>query len=87
MTRYFCDDKRCLPAIGNVMVYRDPSHITATYAKTLAPMLLNEMSPGLPVGWVTRRAQTSTRGVSPVDGTVRKELGPARASSLLAVVE
>lgn len=36
MSEYFCDDKSCQPVIGNVLVYRDYHHITATYSKTLA---------------------------------------------------
>ena len=35
----FCDDKVCHSVIGNVIVYRDEHHITATYAKMLAPAL------------------------------------------------
>jgi peptidoglycan/LPS O-acetylase OafA/YrhL len=39
MSEYFCDASRCPPVIGNVIVYRDDSHITAAYSRTLAPML------------------------------------------------
>jgi hypothetical protein len=52
MSDYFCDETHCHPVIGNVIVYRDDSHITATYSMTLAPMLLREMRDGLPVGWI-----------------------------------
>jgi peptidoglycan/LPS O-acetylase OafA/YrhL len=34
-----CPTARCAPIIGNVLVYRQGSHITATYIKTLAPRL------------------------------------------------
>ena len=34
-----CPTDRCAPVIGNVLVYRQGSHITATYIKTLAPRL------------------------------------------------
>jgi len=51
MSDYFCDETHCHPVIGNVIVYRDDSHITAAYSMTLAPMLLREMHDGLPVGW------------------------------------
>jgi hypothetical protein len=30
----------CPLVIGNVLVYRDANHITATYSKTLAPFLV-----------------------------------------------
>ena len=39
LSDYFCDEEVCHSVIGNVIVYRDQHHITATYAKTLAPVL------------------------------------------------
>jgi len=33
--------------IGNVLVYRHMNHITATYVRTLAPMLQNELEKAL----------------------------------------
>jgi len=36
---YFCPGQDCPPAIGNVLIYRDSWHVTATYAETLAPVL------------------------------------------------
>jgi hypothetical protein len=36
LTRYFCDDERCPPVAGNVLIYSDLHHITATYARTLS---------------------------------------------------
>lgn len=38
LTDFFCDEV-CTPVVGNVLVYRDTNHITATYATTLAPMV------------------------------------------------
>ena len=34
-----CPSDPCAPIIGNVLVYRDPDHMTATYAGTLRPIL------------------------------------------------
>ena len=34
-----CEPRSCPPVIGNVMVYRDGSHLTATYLRTLTPAL------------------------------------------------
>jgi len=34
-----CPAEQCPPVIGNVLVYRQGSHITATFARTLAPRL------------------------------------------------
>lgn len=39
LSDYFCDDTTCYPVIGNMMVYRDQHHLTASYVKTLAPVL------------------------------------------------
>ena len=39
LTDSFCDDTTCYPVIGNIIVFRDDNHITAEYAKTLAPAL------------------------------------------------
>nr|WP_106781395.1 acyltransferase family protein [Lysinibacillus timonensis] len=39
LSDYFCDETTCHSIIGNVIVYRDAHHLTAAYAKTLAPVL------------------------------------------------
>ena len=36
----FCEPNFCPPIIGNVIVYRGDSHLTNTFAKTLAPYIL-----------------------------------------------
>ncbi len=38
-TPWLCPDGACEGAIGNVAVYMDDNHLTATYGRTLAPML------------------------------------------------
>jgi len=44
-----CPTERCAPVIGNVLIYRQGSHLTATYVKTLAPRLARALSKvGLP---------------------------------------
>ena len=35
----FCSATSCPPVIGNIVVYRDNSHITTTWAKHLEPVL------------------------------------------------
>jgi hypothetical protein len=40
MTRYYCDTSHCPAVIGGVDVYRDNSHVTVTYARTMAPYYL-----------------------------------------------
>lgn len=39
LSNYFCVDGQCDIVIGNILVYRDSHHITATYARSLAPFL------------------------------------------------
>jgi hypothetical protein len=48
LAAYFCNDSMCPAVIGNTIVYRDAAaHITATYAKTLAPYLDRELTAAL----------------------------------------
>ncbi|WP_017611295.1 acyltransferase family protein [Nocardiopsis xinjiangensis] len=39
LTEYVCPDGRCDAVVGNVLVFWDHSHMTATYARTLVPMM------------------------------------------------
>jgi peptidoglycan/LPS O-acetylase OafA/YrhL len=39
MTSFYCGPATCPSVIGGVMVYRDNTHLTATYVATLAPYL------------------------------------------------
>jgi peptidoglycan/LPS O-acetylase OafA/YrhL len=43
LTDQFCWDGVCHAAIGGVTVYRDPHHVTRTFAATLAPALAAEL--------------------------------------------
>lgn len=43
----FCDENRCYGVIGNIIVYRDQHHITAEFAKTLAPALRKPLAEAL----------------------------------------
>jgi hypothetical protein len=43
LTRYFCDDANCFPVIGGVLAYKDLTHVTPTFAKTLGPYLLEDV--------------------------------------------
>ncbi|HSX67585.1 acyltransferase family protein [Nocardioides sp.] len=43
LTGAFCADDRCPLVIGNVLVYRDSHHLTATFVRTLAPYLLAQI--------------------------------------------
>lgn len=39
LSDYYCAGDSCPAVVGNVLVYRDGDHITASFAKTLAPAL------------------------------------------------
>jgi hypothetical protein len=50
MTSAICPTEKCAPVIGDVLVYRQGSHITATYITTLAPRLEEALKDaGVPV--------------------------------------
>jgi peptidoglycan/LPS O-acetylase OafA/YrhL len=44
-----CDAERCSPVIGNVLVYMDDNHLTATYSTSMADLLAGQIQEGL--GW------------------------------------
>ncbi|WP_243056531.1 acyltransferase family protein [Nocardioides sp. SR21] len=41
---YVCPTAQCPPVIGNVLIYRQGSHLTKTYVETLAPRLDEELA-------------------------------------------
>lgn len=43
LTDYFCTQDYCPAVAGNVVIYRDPGHLTATYSATLAGPLLEQL--------------------------------------------
>ncbi len=47
LTDAICPTSRCAPVIGNVLVYRQTSHLTKTYVETLAPRLERELKKAL----------------------------------------
>ena len=47
-TPWQCPDGTCPPVIGNVLVYRQGSHITATWAEKMAPVISAELDRTLP---------------------------------------
>ncbi|HLU60511.1 MAG TPA: acyltransferase family protein [Pseudonocardia sp.] len=44
-----CDAHRCPPVIGNVLVYMDDNHLTATYSTSMSDLLASRIEEGL--GW------------------------------------
>lgn len=47
ITPWICPGGTCWPVIGEVLVYRQGSHVTATYARTLAPVLQPQVEAAL----------------------------------------
>ncbi len=43
LTDRFCDDRRCYPVVGNLIVYSDSSHLTTDYSTALAPYLFEQV--------------------------------------------
>src|SRR5699024_3124989 len=47
MTDQICPEETCVPVIGNVLVYRQTSHVTSTYVRTLTPDLADRLVPAV----------------------------------------
>jgi hypothetical protein len=43
LAEYVCTDTRCPAEIGNVLVYLDDNHLTASYATTIAPVIEDQV--------------------------------------------
>ncbi|WP_278235131.1 acyltransferase family protein [Isoptericola sp. AK164] len=48
MSPWLCLDDECPAVVGNVLVYRDDDHLTATYVRTLAPYLRTAVQDAVP---------------------------------------
>ncbi|OLT09448.1 hypothetical protein BJF78_30775 [Pseudonocardia sp. CNS-139] len=42
-----CDVERCPPVIGNVLVYMDDNHVTATYSTSMSDLIADQVHAGL----------------------------------------
>lgn len=43
LTDQFCDSTRCYPVVGDLIVYRDYSHLSAEYSEALAPYIAEQV--------------------------------------------
>ncbi len=48
LTDILCDSRGCPATLGKYLVYRDTSHLTATFARALTPYLYRALAPLLP---------------------------------------
>ncbi|HEX2087132.1 MAG TPA: SGNH hydrolase domain-containing protein [Solirubrobacteraceae bacterium] len=42
LSPFFCDDRLCYPVVGGALVFKDTSHITKVFSRTLGPYLARE---------------------------------------------
>lgn len=85
-TEYICNEEKCPPVIGNVVAYLDTSHMTATFNRTLGPIvhkdvmeILANVDPGSDKNKSEENTETvseqdddSTSEKSEVDGLIDK---------------
>lgn len=52
LTEFVCPDGVCTPVVGNVAVFLDDNHLSATYASSLSPAVeaALQLIPGIPLG-------------------------------------
>jgi hypothetical protein len=60
LTPFLCDRLLCDPVIGGALVYRDPHHLTRTFATTLGPYLLQQVDRLMALGRTARRGPAPT---------------------------
>jgi hypothetical protein len=41
---WFCTATLCPPVVGNIMVYKDDSHLSTAYSQALAPVLGEQLT-------------------------------------------
>ena len=44
LTPVFCNADQCFPVIGGTLVYKDEHHLTTTFARTLAPLMMRHLT-------------------------------------------
>ncbi|KIL50855.1 acyltransferase family protein [Jeotgalibacillus campisalis] len=47
LTDYFCDEDYCYYVVGNIITHFDSNHITATFSRTFAPIMKDEIMEAL----------------------------------------
>ncbi|MDG5472325.1 acyltransferase family protein [Jeotgalibacillus sp. ET6] len=47
LTDYFCDEEYCYYVVGNVITHFDSNHLTATFSRTLAPIMKDKVMEAL----------------------------------------
>jgi peptidoglycan/LPS O-acetylase OafA/YrhL len=74
MNGFICEQTRCRAVVGNVLVYFDGHHLTATYSKTMAVYLKPRLLASSPAFAGSRPANRLPRIIRPASG----RLGAAR---------
>jgi hypothetical protein len=66
LTPFMCDDQRCFPVIGGVLVIKDHGHLTRTFSATLGPFIQRAVAAlRQPRGARPRRAGAPPRPTAP----------------------
>lgn len=69
MNDFICSAETCSPVVGNLIVFRDSHHLTATYSRALGPLLETALQRGSPGFFPIRQANTSSAGAPAPPGT------------------
>ena len=72
LSDYFCDEAKCYAMIGAVRVFRDGSHLSALYVRTMAPYFQRQlipavMRPGYPISDNTVSSSAPMYGASDLE--------------------
>ena len=51
LTSAVCGPAICDPARGGIIIYREPDHLTTTFAGSLAPLLAKKLDDPKPLNW------------------------------------
>jgi peptidoglycan/LPS O-acetylase OafA/YrhL len=62
LTDFYCDARNCYHVIGGVLVYKDSTHLTLMFARTLAPYFLRKLN-ALEAKWMDGRKARRSRNL------------------------
>jgi hypothetical protein len=68
LSRYYCNDSQCPAVIGGMLVYRDGSHLSATWVRAFAPLLEPEFSAALTEAQLEKSGSTIVEDAGIGDG-------------------
>lgn len=45
LTDWICPAEQCVPVIGDILLYRQGSHLTDTWVRSMTPIVQRELTP------------------------------------------